>query len=508
MDLCGKRVWTGMAHDQEEMPPPCSKWRKGSRAPFQRRKKKDVHTAKKKQVQGIPEPDPGSLSDGLPPSKKARPSRTVSKLKAPTISRGQVPRALSEVAVLPRHASSVDTMSPLTGASIGTGDDPSATDSLESLETNGVVRRIFAEDQAAVGDGGDSDGDGEGFELKNDFRESMLLAMRDDLVHERDEIEDAVGDDDDNCIISSSRIEVGNPDNVEPSAALLGAPEGWVVPGPPETWAYKQAVAKGEPPFESVDNPGGWSSYTFKAKFAGHGAKATYLAHEMPCGAVPVPKDPVTGKRMHGGYEFHYQGWTRPVPRADFSRGATRDNMHPDERQCELDGDLLAKLGLTKERMVEGDCLFFCQLVFPICDPDHSGIDNDPRRAYYESIADFSNVYAMGIKRRGGTRGHMFRPTNAEEQVNWDGVVARNLNKRLDDSWITSQTNRYDPLIDETMGPRRWLDLKNCMKLCFYHDEKKRGTEGYDPTQKYKLVWDVSKFDVFFQVFPFMPSLF
>ena len=476
---------------RKRCPPPCSKWRAGSRAPFQRRKKKDVHA----------EPDPGSISDGLPPPKKARPSGRGSKLKAPTISRGHVPRALSEVAVPPRYASSADTMSPLTGASIGTGDGESATDSLESLETDGVVRRIFAEDQAAVGDGGDSDGDGEGFEVKNDFRESMLLAMRDDLVHERDEIEDAVGDDDDNCIISSSQIEVGNPDNVEPSAALLGAHDGWVVPGPPDTWEYKQAVAKGEPPFESVDNPGGWSSYTFKANFVGRGAKATYLAHEMPCGAVPVPKDPLTGKRMHGGYEFHYQGWTRPVPRADFSRGATRDNMHPDERQCELDGDLLVKLGLTKQRMVEGDCLFFCQLVFPICDPDHSGIKNDPRRAYYESIADFTNVYAMGIKRRGGTRGHMFRPTNAEEQVNWDGVVARNLNKRLEDSWITSQTNRYDPLIDETMGPRRWLDLKNCMKLCFYGAEKKRGTEGYDPTQKYKLVWDVSKFYFVFTCF-------
>jgi hypothetical protein len=38
---------------------------------------------------------------------------------------------------------------------------------------------------------------------------------------------------------------------------------------------------------------------------------------------------------------------------------------------------------------------------------------------------------------------------------------------------------------------RRWLNIKGCLKQNEYFTEKKRGEEGYDPTQKYRLVWDV-----------------
>ena len=37
---------------------------------------------------------------------------------------------------------------------------------------------------------------------------------------------------------------------------------------------------------------------------------------------------------------------------------------------------------------------------------------------------------------------------------------------------------------------RRWLDIKSVMKQNVYHKEKKRGDAGYDPTQKYRLIWD------------------
>jgi hypothetical protein len=38
---------------------------------------------------------------------------------------------------------------------------------------------------------------------------------------------------------------------------------------------------------------------------------------------------------------------------------------------------------------------------------------------------------------------------------------------------------------------RCWLDIKGCLKQNEYFTGKRRGEEGYDPTQKYKLVWDV-----------------
>jgi hypothetical protein len=43
----------------------------------------------------------------------------------------------------------------------------------------------------------------------------------------------------------------------------------------------------------------------------------------------------------------------------------------------------------------------------------------------------------------------------------------------------------------EAMHCRRWLDIKACLKQNEFWTEKKKTDEGYDPTQKYRLVWDV-----------------
>jgi hypothetical protein len=56
---------------------------------------------------------------------------------------------------------------------------------------------------------------------------------------------------------------------------------------------------KGEPLIEEVNNPGGWSLYTFRPMFEPRGRK--YICHAMPAGACPVPINDVTGKRDEGG---------------------------------------------------------------------------------------------------------------------------------------------------------------------------------------------------------------
>ena len=43
----------------------------------------------------------------------------------------------------------------------------------------------------------------------------------------------------------------------------------------------------------------------------------------------------------------------------------------------------------------------------------------------------------------------------------------------------------------EAMHFRRWLDIKACLKQNAFWEEKKKTDERYDPTQKYRLVWDV-----------------
>ena len=137
------------------------------------------------------------------------------------------------------------------------------------------------------------------------------------------------------------------------------------------------------------------------------------------------------------------------------------------------------------------DALFFYQLLVPFVDPAQSGIEGNPRIGYYEEVAVHTNVYAMGVKNRGGTRGHLFCPVTAEELVKWDGIVARNVNKNIAECWMPSHTNGFDPVINEAMSPCCWVDIKVCLKQNMHYAEKRRTEEGYDPTQKYRLIWDV-----------------
>ena len=39
---------------------------------------------------------------------------------------------------------------------------------------------------------------------------------------------------------------------------------------------------------------------------------------------------------------------------------------------------------------------------------------------------------------------------------------------------------------------RRFFDIKATKKLFRHYDEKKKGEAGYDPTQKYRLIWDIT----------------
>ncbi len=312
-------------------------------------------------------------------------------------------------------------------------------------------------------------------------------------MNDYSEIEDNVKDSEENGIISF--LSASDNDNVASSPPELdNAPFGWTRPGPPDDWKFSIDSKRGEPEFNAIDNPGKWSSFTFRAKFSSAGAAGKYTHHVMPAGAIPVPRNPENcNKRMECGYEFHYDGWKHQSPTKFNTReGATRDDLFPTSRRCQLDGNLLEKMGLTAERMKKKDALFFYQLLCPLIDPLQSGITDDPRQGFYTEVAHFTNMYAVGKRKRNGDYGHGFRLVNAEELVNWDGIVARNVGKSIGDCWDSSKENLYDPVIDETMGLRRWLDIKANMKTSNFNLEKKRGDEGYDPTQKYRLIWDVA----------------
>ena len=204
--------------------------------------------------------------------------------------------------------------------------------------------------------------------------------------------------------------------------------------------------------------------------------------------------DPQTGKRVAGGYEFHYNGLKQPIDDQSLWREeATRDNLFLPHRRAKLDAALLKKMGLTRKRMEEKDALFFLQLLLPIANPTKSGIDKDPRKPFYSDVQSYTNIYAMSpMCDQGGELGHLFNPTNSQELVCWNGVVVSNVNEFVGSSWNTRNENQYDPVISSTMTYSRWRQLKGNMKLCLFYEEKKRGDDGYDPTIKYRKVWDVA----------------
>jgi len=139
--------------------------------------------------------------------------------------------------------------------------------------------------------------------------------------------------------------------------------------------------------FKSIDDPGGWSPFTFRPKFLWIDKKPTNFLHcAVPADATPAPKS-AEGKRTANGFEFCCNGWTRDVNDPSFQSGATRNNAPPSCRKGSLDGDMLVKRGLTKERMLNNkenapDAFFFWQLLFPIHDIANNGsrIDDHPRK--------------------------------------------------------------------------------------------------------------------------------
>jgi hypothetical protein len=194
-------------------------------------------------------------------------------------------------------------------------------------------------------------------------------------------------------------------------------------------------------------------------------------------------------------YEYHvFTNCSKLFSSLNYGRaGATRDDMFPDSRKGQLDGDLLEKLGLTRERMVKGDALFFHQLLLPMCDPQMSGIVGDARKAFYSKVETFSNLYALQIK-LGGSYGHAFKNVLLDELVRFDGVVVRDgvkggSNGAIYRRWMDGAD--FDPLVAASITHTRWLQIKRVMQLNNNPTSPKRGEEGYNPAFKFDLIYDV-----------------
>ena len=64
---------------------------------------------------------------------------------------------------------------------------------------------------------------------------------------------------------------------------LLGAPPGWSPPTAPDDFVYQ--AKHGAPLEEDINNPGGWSLYSFQPRYKSQ----HYIGHFTPTGAQVVP---------------------------------------------------------------------------------------------------------------------------------------------------------------------------------------------------------------------------
>jgi hypothetical protein len=272
------------------------------------------------------------------------------------------------------------------------------------------------------------------------------------------------------------------PEVEEWEEPTVGNPDDWVAP--------PLKVEKGEPPFSEVDNPMRAGSYVLRPKFAKPPPKGNgkYMYHCVPTGATAVPPGE-DGTRKDNGWTFHYNADVKTGAKG--LSGVTHEDPFPTSRRGKLDKALLAKLGLTKTRMIEGDALFFYQLVMPMCDVSKSGIKDDPRSNYYVSRETFSNIYAAQLGAY-GSYGHAFDPTTTVDHVRWDGTIIRDavlggckgaFYRRFD-----LKSSQYDDVTAAAMSQTRWLQIKRVMKLNDNSASPKRGEEGYDPTYKYRML--------------------
>jgi hypothetical protein len=376
----------------------------------------------------------------------------------------------------------------------GTIDTPSgATMGSVEEEMEAIADPLEAEetyDRHAHNDApGAEDSEGEDEDDDEDQRALQL----DRAIHEAENIA---------VLIRDADLVLSKTETIDEAIELEGAPPGWKRPGPPKDWVPPSAK-NGVPEFNKVDNPGGWSSFTFQPKFkkvtTAKGKSLKYIYHASAAGATPVPKVRGKQERERNGWKFHYTGWDAPLP--VYRSGATKGNMFPECRKGSLDGDILIRLGMTEARMLgpDGapDALFFYQLLFPIVDPVNSGIKDDPRKAFYSKVSLFTNLYAVGELNLGNGMGHKWVNTDGPELLRWDGVcykdgvlggshgaILRRFDSRKDNA-------AYDEATVLSMHKTRWLELKRTVKLCNNLTSPKRGEPGYNPAYKYDLIYDV-----------------
>ncbi len=155
-----------------------------------------------------------------------------------------------------------------------------------------MFEKVHADNEES-GDMGDSDDEGAEADIHH-----KGINLREVLETSNE----TIGDDADN--IDNVKGEEFATTEGHCAVQLLGAPDGWVPPGPPLTWPGYQPKGNAPQP-GNIDNPGLWSLYSFAPKYK---TGNVYSGHFIPAGAMVLPANQ-HGQQELNGWRFHCQGW-------------------------------------------------------------------------------------------------------------------------------------------------------------------------------------------------------
>ena len=117
----------------------------------------------------------------------------------------------------------------------------------------------------------------------------------------------------------------------------------------PTCKGYEPKLGSGTPSEEDIDNPAGWSTYTFTPTYDKNN---NYLFHSTLTAAKVVPLNE-DGKLEVARWEFHFQSWQGDDKiKATYSReGASLQNLKSASGMGCLNVNVLKKHGLTVARV-------------------------------------------------------------------------------------------------------------------------------------------------------------
>src|SRR5210317_1896359 len=268
----------------------------------------------------------------------------------------------------------------------------------------------------------------------------------------------------------------------------------------PKSWVPPTAdLEAGEPHYVQVDNPGRWPRYVYQPRFSGSKTQNNkkFLYHSQYSGARVVPETTMedgTKKRIIKGWEFHYQN-VDPIGDGTARGGATTQEMFPDSRKGSMDVEVLKRCGLSSERMINQDAMFWFQILLPFGDPTKSGVaGGDPRLPFYSDVVRFTDIY-RAVNGIGGTYGNKVHPVQLPEIIRYHGALIRDGVKGESDGGIhrrwDQSSSSFDFDIAQAMTLTRFRQIKRILKLNNNYESPRRGEEGYDPAYKFTKIYDV-----------------